>query len=375
MYGVEPEVQSIGETDNRLVRMLAQTPTRLVDIDEPGFLRPDWVVTRPRLVGICGSESKAVFLDYASLTDPAASGPMQNPMKRFVSFPHVMGHEVIAEVVAVGPEAEGLEPGDRVALNPWLTCVTRGVSPICPACVAGDLSQCHSFAQGRVRPRHPHRHVRRRDRGVRRPDAGARLDALQGAGRPQRRAGRPGRPVRRVAPRRHPPSAAAGEQGARLRCRRPRPVRRRHPGGAAPDGRGDGGGPVRRAAPAGRGLRRVDRAPRAAAGAHRAGGGLVGRRAAAGRRAPHGLPGRHRRGLRHDRGGRDAGGRLPRAAGPGDPGEAGHARRRQMGRHAGVLQGDRLHRAPTPSGSRRSRVCASTASPTSWTWSDPAGST
>ena len=151
MYGVEPEVQPIGETDNRLLRMLARTPTRLIDIDEPGFLRPDWVVTRPRLVGICGSESKAVFLDYASLIDPAnAAG--QNPMKNFVSMPHVMGHEVIADVVAVGPEAEGLEPGDRVALNPWLTCVTRGVSPVCPACEAGDLSQCHSFAKGSFAP-------------------------------------------------------------------------------------------------------------------------------------------------------------------------------------------------------------------------------
>ena len=94
-----------------------------------------------------------MFLDYASLVDPAnASGMQQNPMKNFVSMPHVMGHEVIAEVVAVGPEAEGLEPGDRVALNPWLTCVTRGVSPVCPACEAGDLSQCHSFGKGSFAP-------------------------------------------------------------------------------------------------------------------------------------------------------------------------------------------------------------------------------
>jgi threonine dehydrogenase-like Zn-dependent dehydrogenase len=69
-----------------------------------------------------------------------------------VSTPHVMGQEVIAEVVAVGPEAEGLEPGDRVALNPWLTCVTRGVSPVCAACEAGNLSQCHSFGKGPFAP-------------------------------------------------------------------------------------------------------------------------------------------------------------------------------------------------------------------------------
>ena len=226
MYGVAPEVQPIPETDNRLLRMLAQTPTRLLDIDEPGFLRPDWVVTKPRLVGICGSESKAVFLDYASLDRPGQlrSGMQQNPMKNFVSMPHVMGHEVIAEVVAVGPEAEGLEPGDRVALNPWLTCVTRGVSPICPACVAGDLSQCHSFGKGAFAP------------GI---HIGMCADVTGGFAElmpahdsmlfkvpdePDRRAGRRRRPVLGVAPCGHPPSATARKQGARLRGRRARPV-------------------------------------------------------------------------------------------------------------------------------------------------------
>jgi threonine dehydrogenase-like Zn-dependent dehydrogenase len=153
MYGVPPEPQPVPETDNRLLRMLATTPTALVEIDEPGFLRRDWVVTKPRLVGICGSEAKAVFLDYASLIDPSdASDLLQNPMKNFLSLPHVLGHEVIAEVVAVGPEAQGLEPGDRVALNPWLTCGPRGVSPACPACEAGNLSQCHSFGKGAFAP-------------------------------------------------------------------------------------------------------------------------------------------------------------------------------------------------------------------------------
>jgi threonine dehydrogenase-like Zn-dependent dehydrogenase len=153
MFGVEPEALPVPDTDNRNLQMLARTPTRLLDIGEPGFIRPDWVVTKPRLVGICGSESKAVFLDYASLVDPVSAGSArENPMKNFVSSPHVLGHEVIADVVAVGPEAEGLAPGDRVALNPWLTCVTRGISPICAACAAGDLSQCHSFDKGPFAP-------------------------------------------------------------------------------------------------------------------------------------------------------------------------------------------------------------------------------
>jgi threonine dehydrogenase-like Zn-dependent dehydrogenase len=59
---------------------------------------------------------------------------------------------VVADVVSVGPDAEGLEPGDRVVLNPWLSCGPRGVDPPCPACVAGDLSLCWSFGVGPIAP-------------------------------------------------------------------------------------------------------------------------------------------------------------------------------------------------------------------------------
>lgn len=151
LFGTTPEDVPEPETDNRLLRMLAKTPMRIVDVDDPTLPAPDWVLTRPRLTGICGSEAKQVFFDYASFTSPDRTGPdgfRDNPMKSFISFPHVMGHEVVADVVEVGPEAEGLEVGDRVVLNPWLTCAPRGVSPLCPACVAGDLSQCHSFDRG-----------------------------------------------------------------------------------------------------------------------------------------------------------------------------------------------------------------------------------
>ena len=72
-------------------------------------------------------------------------GGGDNPMREFSSMPQVLGHEVVTEVVALGPEAEGVEIGDRVVLNPWLSCVPRGVSPICPACEVGDLSLCWNF--------------------------------------------------------------------------------------------------------------------------------------------------------------------------------------------------------------------------------------
>ena len=146
LYGVKPEPQPEPETDNFLLRNLAHTPMKLVDMDEPGFLLPDWVITKPRLTGICGSDSKQVFMDWGEVRSP------DNPMKAFFSLPQVLGHEVVADVVAVGPEAEGLAIGDRVVLNPWLSCGPRGVTPLCPACQVGDFSLCYSFGIGPIEP-------------------------------------------------------------------------------------------------------------------------------------------------------------------------------------------------------------------------------
>ena len=146
VYGVRPEPQAAPDGDNHLLTGLAHTPMRLMDVDDPGFLGPDWVVLRPRLTGICGSDAKQVFMDFGE--DVARD----NPMGDFFSMPQVLGHEVVADVVALGPEAEGVDVGDRVVLNPWLSCGPRGIEPQCPACEAGDLSLCWNFAKGRVAP-------------------------------------------------------------------------------------------------------------------------------------------------------------------------------------------------------------------------------
>src|SRR3989440_11646182 len=146
LYGVKPDPAPIPETENHLLRNLAITPMKLVDMDDPGFLLPDWVVTKPRLTGICGSDSKQVFMDWGEVQSA------DNPMKAFFSLPQVLGHEVVANVTELGPQAEGLDVGDRVVLNPWLSCGPRGVEPVCPGCVAGDLSLCASFSVGPIAP-------------------------------------------------------------------------------------------------------------------------------------------------------------------------------------------------------------------------------
>jgi threonine dehydrogenase-like Zn-dependent dehydrogenase len=147
VFGVdsEPWNPPPAAIENRLLANLAITPMRLMDVPEPKPLRPDWLVTRPLLAGICGSDSKMALLDFGDEDS-------DNAMAGLCSFPQVMGHEVVAEVVELGPEASGFEVGERVVLNPWLSCAARGVDPLCESCQAGDLSLCYSFMTGPIAP-------------------------------------------------------------------------------------------------------------------------------------------------------------------------------------------------------------------------------
>ncbi|HXW32767.1 MAG TPA: alcohol dehydrogenase catalytic domain-containing protein [Acidimicrobiales bacterium] len=146
VFGAPPEAgEKRPEPQDELEAHLLAQPFGLHHLEDARPLRPDWVLTRPVLCGVCGSDAKLVLGDFGE-------GDLDNPMSAFSSIPHVPGHEVVAEVVSLGAEAEGLEVGQRVVLNPWLTCGPRGVEPPCPACRAGDLSRCWSFTKGALGP-------------------------------------------------------------------------------------------------------------------------------------------------------------------------------------------------------------------------------
>jgi len=145
VFGVEPDGWQAPADAPPLGRSLASSPVALLEVPDARPLRPDWLVTRPLLTGICGSDSKQVLLDFGE-------GGGDSAMIAFCSFPQVLGHEVVAEVVELGPAAEGFAVGDRVVLNPWLSCRPRGIEPVCPACEAGDLSLCWSFTTGDISP-------------------------------------------------------------------------------------------------------------------------------------------------------------------------------------------------------------------------------
>jgi threonine dehydrogenase-like Zn-dependent dehydrogenase len=95
---------------------------------------------RTRLGGICGSDLNVITL---------GASPSLSP---FSSFPFVLGHENVAEVLECGAEARAFRPGQRVVVNPLLCCRPRGFDPPCPACAAGHPSRCARVTDGPIAP-------------------------------------------------------------------------------------------------------------------------------------------------------------------------------------------------------------------------------
>ncbi len=105
-------------------------PLKLVDVDELDLPADDWVRLRPRLAGICGS-------DLATI-----DGHSSRYFEPIVSFPFTPGHEVVGD----------LDDGTRAVLIPVLSCATRGIDPVCPACEAGRTNHCGRIAFGHLEP-------------------------------------------------------------------------------------------------------------------------------------------------------------------------------------------------------------------------------
>jgi len=144
VFGVDPGPVSVPAKANRLQQHLASTPMNVQDVPDPELRGDDWLVLRTRLCGICGSDSKQVLMDFDDSAD--------NVMTALISFPQVLGHEVVATVEAAGDAVDDVAVGDRVVLYPSLGCGPRGFDPPCPACAAGDFTLCHRFTEGALAP-------------------------------------------------------------------------------------------------------------------------------------------------------------------------------------------------------------------------------
>ena len=113
----------------RSIQLVDQRRLEPRDMPEPGEPAPGEVLVRIRAVGICGSDLH--WYREGGICGAAAR------------YPQVLGHEPAGEVVAAGAGVSGLRPGQRVAVEPAITCGH------CELCLAGRRNNClHSQFMG-----------------------------------------------------------------------------------------------------------------------------------------------------------------------------------------------------------------------------------
>jgi L-iditol 2-dehydrogenase len=95
------------------------------EVPDPVITRPDDVLLAVRAVGVCGSD-----VHYYT------TGRIGSQV---VEYPFTVGHEGAGEVVAVGPEVTRVKPGDRVAIDPPVSCHA------CDQCLAGREHTCRTL--------------------------------------------------------------------------------------------------------------------------------------------------------------------------------------------------------------------------------------
>jgi threonine dehydrogenase-like Zn-dependent dehydrogenase len=113
---------------------------RVVQKAEPKLPSESWVKVKTHLSGICGS-------DLATIC--AKGSPYFSPL---TSCPFVLGHEVVGIASELGSEVKTCKEGDRVVIEPALSCVVRGIpeSELCYQCRQKRFSNCENVGEGRI---------------------------------------------------------------------------------------------------------------------------------------------------------------------------------------------------------------------------------
>ncbi len=89
---------------------------------DPG-IRPDEVLVSSGFAGICGTDLHIYRGEF----------------KDRVKYPAIQGHEFGGTILEVGKDVRGLHAGDRVVVDPIISCHA------CPACLAGHINACRTL--------------------------------------------------------------------------------------------------------------------------------------------------------------------------------------------------------------------------------------
>jgi L-iditol 2-dehydrogenase len=115
-------------------------PASLVDLPEPVLPAATWARVAVGVGGICGSDLHLFAHNV---------GPSPTLMGMAGAFPFVLGHETAGRIVEAGPECPH-PVGTRVAVDPCIPCLPRGIEPPCANCARGWTSSCLELDSRRI---------------------------------------------------------------------------------------------------------------------------------------------------------------------------------------------------------------------------------
>jgi len=112
----------------------ADFPASLVEVDDPVLPTGEWARVAVDVGGICGSDLHL----FGPLVDGSPT------LRGIADFPFELGHEIAGTVIEVGPDCP-FAVGTRVAVDPIIPCLPRGIDPPCTNCARGWASSCLHF--------------------------------------------------------------------------------------------------------------------------------------------------------------------------------------------------------------------------------------
>jgi L-gulonate 5-dehydrogenase len=86
-------------------------------------IRPNEVLLESKAAGICGTDLHIYRGEFEAR----------------VSYPAIQGHEFGGMIVDIGAQVRGFKPGDRVVVDPIISCHN------CPACLTGHINACQTL--------------------------------------------------------------------------------------------------------------------------------------------------------------------------------------------------------------------------------------
>ncbi|RPI50157.1 MAG: zinc-binding alcohol dehydrogenase family protein [Acidobacteria bacterium] len=106
-----------------MMQITLETPGRFIaDAGPSPSPAPGEALVRVHRIGVCGTDLHAF----------AGRQP-------FFNYPRILGHELGVEIIDPGSEPNGLNPGDRCSVEPYLNC------GCCIACRAGRFNCCDTL--------------------------------------------------------------------------------------------------------------------------------------------------------------------------------------------------------------------------------------